>query len=117
MSTFSNNGLKELWVKGGKGNTTRYIPIHTLFQRLGRDLCSVLPALHRLKSCDVTSKIGTKKAALNANPCIHLTSFGSLPFTSKDIIAAERFLVNVLNRNRAQINYDELKRLFIQHLC
>lgn len=109
MSTFSSKGIKELWVKGGKGNTTRYIPIHTLYRRLGRDLCFVLPALHSLTGCDITSKVGTKKAALHANPSTHLASFGSLPLTDTDISAAETFLVNVLNKNSNKKNFNELR--------
>ena len=64
---FRKEGLKELWVRAGRGNTTRFVPLHILHDRQGNDLCMVLPALHSLTGCDITSKIGTKKAALQSN--------------------------------------------------
>ena len=48
MPAFIEHGLKELWLRGGIGDKTRFIPIHTLFEKVGKDLCSVLPALVRL---------------------------------------------------------------------
>ena len=41
-----SHGLRELWVKTGIGDSTRYIPIHTLASRVGPDLCKVLPAVY-----------------------------------------------------------------------
>ena len=69
---FRKEGLKELWVRAGRGNTTRFVPLHILHDRHGADLCKVLPALHSLTGCDITSKIGTKNAALKSSPEIHL---------------------------------------------
>ena len=37
-------GLKELWMRAGIADTTRYLPVHTLATNIG-PLCSVLPAL------------------------------------------------------------------------
>jgi hypothetical protein len=76
---FQEHNLEELWVRAGKGDTTRYVPLHTLYQHLGHQLCSVLPAVHSLTGCDTTSKIGTKKAALKADPEKFLGSFGVTP--------------------------------------
>ena len=67
VPNFLQKGLGELWVEAGRGTTTRFVPLHILHARLGSDdLCTVLPAPHRLTCCDITSNIGTKKAALNA---------------------------------------------------
>ena len=49
-------GLCELWVKSGVGDSTRYIPIHTLFTSVGKDLCKVMPAVHTLTGCDYIYK-------------------------------------------------------------
>ena len=60
-------------------------------------LFSVLPAVHSLTGCDITSKVGTKKAALAANPIKYLTSFGkSSTLRERDIELAEKYLVKVL---------------------
>ena len=94
---FKTYNLNELWVKAGIGDSTRHIPVHTLHHRLGNQLCAVLPALHCITGCDVTSKIGTKKAALKANPENYLMHFGTSPSLSNTVVhRAEQFLVKVL---------------------
>ena len=66
MPVFLDHQLQELWLRAGVGDSTRYVPLHTLFDILGRQLCEVLPAVHSLTGCDISSKVGTKKAALCA---------------------------------------------------
>ena len=53
------------------------MPLHILYERLGGDVCAILPALHSLTGCDITSKIGTKKAALKSEPVTYLQGFGA----------------------------------------
>ena len=65
----------ELWIRGGIGESVRYIPIHTLAIRMGWPLCEELPAMHALTGCDTTSNVGTKPAALKANPAAYLKDF------------------------------------------
>ena len=72
LTTFLQEGLHELWVRVGRGNITHILPLHTLHARLGSRMCSVLPALHSLTGCDITSKIGSKRGALKAEPMAHL---------------------------------------------
>ena len=48
------NGLSELWMRAGMGISTRYIPLHLIFERK-TELCSVLPAIGILTDCDTTS--------------------------------------------------------------
>ncbi|KAG1651191.1 hypothetical protein GQR58_027383 [Nymphon striatum] len=79
VPVFLQEGLMELWIRAGRGNTSRFLPLHTLYASLGRDLCTVLPAIHNLTGCDITSTIGTKKAALKANPETHLQGFSTSP--------------------------------------
>ena len=107
---FLQEGLKELWVRAGRGTTTRFVPLHILHARLGPDLCTVLPALHSLTGCDITSKIGTKKAALKADPEIHLQRFGTTaPLTFAMIQHAEQYLVNVVDAGSKSSNFQELR--------
>ena len=47
----------------GVGDSTR--PVHFIHKNMGQGLCSLLPANHELSGSDYTSKVGTKKAALN----------------------------------------------------
>ena len=59
-----NIGLKELWMRGGVGKTTRLIPIHTSVNNLGSSLCKQIPAMHCLTGHDANSKFGTKLAGM-----------------------------------------------------
>ena len=68
VPVFLQEGLTELWVQAGRGTSIQYVPLHTRHARLDQNLCNVLPALHSLSGCDITSKIGTNKAALMAHP-------------------------------------------------
>ena len=48
--------LREMWIRTGVGNTISYIPLHNLSERLERETCKVLVALHCLTGCDWTRK-------------------------------------------------------------
>ena len=78
--------------------TTRLIPVHTLVAKLPA-LCKVLRAVHTLSGCDIVSKLGTKSAALKADPVKYLVGFGQNPHypDNGNIFAkAEEYLVHVL---------------------
>jgi len=52
-------------MKTGSRDKLRYIPIHTIADKLGPELCRLLPASHSFTGCDMTSglnKLGKKKA-------------------------------------------------------
>ena len=68
MPFFLQHNLEELWVKAGIGDTTRFVPLLTIFKCIGEDLIAVLPAVHSLTVCDISTKTGTKKSALKAEP-------------------------------------------------
>ena len=89
-------GLQELWVSAGVGDTTRYVPIHK--HSLSDDVCTVLPAIHTLTGCDITSKFGTKLAAQKVpNAKFYLEDFGKLELDQDQILSqAEHYLVQVL---------------------
>ena len=99
--------FKEFFADKG---VTHYMPLHILHARLGSALCTVLPAVHSLTGCDITSKIGTKKAALKADPESHLHGFGTtIPLTSATIQRAEQYLVNVVDVGSKSNNFQELR--------
>ena len=110
MPVFLKENLKELWVRAGVGDSTRYVPLHTLYDRLGSNLCSVLPAVHSLTGCDMTSKVGTKKAALKAKPEKLLKQFEVLPTLSPPIIGdAEQYLVKVVRSGSETKNFSDMR--------
>ena len=103
-------GLNELWLRGGVGDSTRYIPLHTLASDLGSDVCKVLPALHILSGSDTTSKVGTKSAALKANPALYLKQFGkNIRNIERELRKGEEFLVKVLMKGGPFSTMDELR--------
>lgn len=113
---FIQNGLEQLWVRAGVGDTTRYVPLHTLHRCLGHDLCSVLPALHSLTGSDITSKVGTKKAALKAEPVKFLKNFGTSECLSSAMIQnAEQYLVKVLKKGTSATNFCGLRVEIFHH--
>ena len=110
MPVYVQQGIKELWVKAGVGDTIRYIPLHTLYQRLDASLCEVLPAVHSLTGCDITSKVGTKKAALTAEPQKFMKNFGKLPQLSSSMITrAEQYMIKVLKPKSTAKTFTELR--------
>ena len=108
---FNQHGMNQLWIMAGRGRTTRYIPLHLLYTRMASGLCSVLPALYILTGSDAVSKIGTKKAALEAKPEALLKDFGQSPFLSDSMIQkAEEFLVKVLKHSSTSTTFTSLRK-------
>ena len=113
LSTTPKSFLKKVL----KDNTLRFIPVHRLHASLGPHVCAVLPALHSLTGCDITSKVGTKKSALKANPVTYLTGFG-ISHCLDDHVAqqAEEYLVHVIYLGCKLSNFDELRVHQFRHL-
>lgn len=40
LPTFKHHGLEELWTRAGRGDTSRYLPLHILYNKMGRGLTS-----------------------------------------------------------------------------
>ena len=103
LALFSNsdletNGLSELWMHVGVGDSTRYIPLHVIAEKK-QELCTVSSAIHILTGCDTTSKVGTKLSALKPPAIQLLSEFGkslSSPNQYEIIRKAEEYLVQVL---------------------
>ena len=83
---FTANGLRELWLRGGVGDSTRFIPLHVIADKVGRPMCEVLPAMHALTGCDITSKFSTKSAGIKAEPVLYLQDFGRAQTNVQDCV-------------------------------
>ena len=100
MPLFLQHNQEELWVKAGIGYTTHFVPLHFIFKCIREDLSAVLPTVHSLTGCDITSQIGTKKSALKAEPKKFLKYFGIYPTLIQIILNdAEFYLMKVLKLN------------------
>ena len=106
-----------MWLRTGVGDSTRFVPVHVIHKNMGQDLCSLLPAIHALSGSDYTSKVGTKKAALNIASRTYLENFG-VSHDSENVVkslqSAEEYLVQVLRKGSPCKSLDEL-RLWLYH--
>ena len=59
------------------GISQRFIPIHSLYHKLEKSVINSLLMLHILTGCDLTSKVGTKLAAIKASQEVNLWQFCS----------------------------------------
>lgn len=63
-------------MRAGARQKIRNVPIHTLVVKLNPEICETLVAAHHLTGADYTSKVGTKKSAIAAEPSDYLLDFG-----------------------------------------
>ena len=54
---FSQMSIQELWFHTGTGRNRRFIPVHEAVEKVGPDVCNLLPAMHALRGCDSTSNL------------------------------------------------------------
>ena len=107
---FLTDGAKEIWLMFGVGDRVRFLPMHTFFAKLGALKCKVIFKAHILSGCDITSKIGTKTAALKANPQTYLNKFGEESDLSiHEMSMAERYLIKVLHPKSTSTSFDQLR--------
>ena len=85
--------------------------LHVLANNLGQPMCEVLPAVHALTGCDVTSKFRTKSAGIKADPSMYLKDFGKLEGDVPETLRnAEKYSVQVLKRgNHGTKTLDNLR--------
>ena len=70
--------------------------MHDMAQQLGDGMCNVIMKAHILTGCDVTSKIGSKSAALSCEPERFLQQFGETRMSVEDNLRiVEGYLVKV----------------------
>ena len=60
VSHFTGIGCNELWFCTGVSDRQRYIPVHSIQEKLGERLCQSLPAFHALTGCDSTSSLSCR---------------------------------------------------------
>jgi hypothetical protein len=56
---FKQYGIKNIWIRIGRGAAQRLIPLHHLYSTMPKPLVKVLLAAHIGTGCDALSKIGT----------------------------------------------------------
>ena len=56
----------------GVGGKTQFLLLHLLLYKIGVPKCKVIYKAHILTGSDSTSKIGSKKSAIIANPELYL---------------------------------------------
>ena len=62
---YSLKNFNEIWFYTGLGKQKRFVPIHEISDKFGKEVCQILPAFHSLTGSDTTSSfsgIGKKSA-------------------------------------------------------
>ena len=127
---FKRHGLQELWMKRGSAQNISFSPLHVIASKLGElTACKVLPAIHYLTGCDTTSKVGTKRSAVNTalvdkhGKCQtlwkDLRGFGQTTCEltlEQQFTKAEAFLVKVLKPTYTVKTMDDLRDFLYHHL-
>ena len=54
---FGQLSIEELWLHTGTGRNRRFIPVHKAVEKVGQDVCNLLPVMHALTGCDSTSNL------------------------------------------------------------
>jgi hypothetical protein len=106
---FKMVNIEKIWIRYGLKEKVRNIPIHWIADILGTDKSLALLKAHVLTGCDVTSKVGSKAAALKAEPEIYLKDFGEEPITQTVLQQAEKYLVKVTKPNASIDTFDDLR--------
>ena len=109
FSQFKQRGVKQLWIRFGSQDKKRDIPIHSIAEKFGDEKCLALLKAHILTGCDVTSRIGTKAAAVKARPELYLQHFGEEPLRETALQQAEKYLVKVIDFKSNCETFDELR--------
>ena len=61
-------------------------------------MCEILPVMHAIDGCDITSKFGMKSASIKAETVLYLKDFGEAQTNMQDCVHnAKKYLVQVLN--------------------
>ena len=115
---FDNLKCIELWFRTGVKDKLRFIPVHTLTQKLGLEVCKALPGFHALTGCDSTSALaglGKKKALTsllrNKEHQITLSKLGENAELSNSVFkACEAFICSLYSHVKdTETNIDELR--------
>ncbi|CAH1794934.1 unnamed protein product [Owenia fusiformis] len=90
--------------------------MHTLALRVDENISKALPAIHFLTGSDVTSKVGTKPAALKVKPeyIQGLATFGE-NLSDENCSKAEVFLVQVLKSGSKCMTMNKFRNWMYHH--
>ena len=106
MAEFASVSLRELWVRFGIGEKTRFILVHTLLVKPGADMCNVWIKIHLITECDATSKIETKHTAMKVDTVTALKNFGEgICDVADHVQDVETFLVKVWKPSAKQTTF------------
>ncbi|KAL8620077.1 hypothetical protein ACOMHN_015359 [Nucella lapillus] len=115
-SLFHALGLKEIWQQYGTSENRRMLPLHQAVSRLGAPLAKSLIKAHILTGDDCMSKVGTKYAAMAADPVQHLTNFGETDSLSEqDEALAEKYLVHVWAGVKSRTTAETFNQLRVEN--
>ena len=106
------SGQDELWIISGKCDSINVTPVHTIVNNMDNSVVDVLPAVHALTGCDITSKVGTKSAAFQAAmKCGYelLYSNRKSEISNQMILLAEKFLVGRISKSSERNNFDDIR--------
>ena len=95
-------GIKEMYFLTGTGIKGHFISIHQTVQKLGTNICELLPAIHAFTGSDPTSclaNIGIKKVLktikASCDELLELKCFGSeIPVTDENILMETRLFLS-----------------------
>ena len=60
MSSLKAQGLEKLWVKFGKGDHTRWLPMHDIVDIIGQEKARGILLFHAFTGCDLISAFNNK---------------------------------------------------------
>ena len=118
MPSFSAVGMEKMWVVFGKGEHTRWIPIHDLAFSLGPEKTNGILFFHAFSGCDVVSGFngkGKKTAWQTWNVCNEAsTTFTKLSqcpsaIEESDLQVLERFVLLMYDRSSSATSVDEAR--------
>jgi hypothetical protein len=123
VGMFQECEVDKLWVEFGTGRTLRYIPIHTLVEKIGQDKAKALPGFHAFTGCDQVSAFSgrgkqTAWKTLESMPESIQTfkTLGSMPSDTdiaENMTTVERFVVLLYDRSsECQTTNDARQELF-----
>ena len=94
----------------GFGEETQFLPLHLLLYKIRVPKCKVIYRALILTGSDSTSKIGSKKSAINANPELYLQQFGEENKLSvKAAEHAEQYLIKLEQPKSTCVTFNELR--------
>src|SRR6218665_1920828 len=123
FADLQQDGLQKLWAAFGQSNKRRWMPIHTLFEKLGKEKSIAHLFSHAFSGCDVSGFKGKGKKMLfqtwfsfpDATQTFMKLSSQPQLVNSHDLDVLEKFTVVLYDRSSSESNVDSDRRtLFTQ---